>query len=50
MGIRIPTVYSRCELALFFGVSVDYLLGLGKRRMFPIERLRAYPQIKEVVV
>ena len=34
-----PTVDSLCELALFFGVSVDYLLGLEKRRMLPIEGL-----------
>ena len=39
MGIRMPTVDSLCELALFFGVSVDYLLGLEKRRMLPIEGL-----------
>ncbi len=39
MSIRMPTVVSLYELALFFGVSVDYTLGLEKRRMLPIEGL-----------
>lgn len=39
MGIAIPSTSKLIELALFFHVSTDYLLGLDETKRIEVERL-----------